>query len=114
MIWSFKDNIWNGTFGLKSQFGDLFGVSQFPREMIIDQRTGKVISDPDHDPVNSYGTRLKDVWVRAKKADQVDIKPDSGFYPKASQRSSYRMALWTPWPNRDLVYWCRSAGRHHR
>ncbi len=86
--WSLKDQIWNGSFGLKSQFGDLFGISQFSLDYDVDESTGEFVVAEYSPEVYSYGKRLKDVWSRAKASRAAyDAKPDHGFLPKNFTRA---------------------------
>ena len=78
-----RNSVWNGRFGLRSQFGDLFGLDSFSRRLTVDQKTGEVIEDPKGKKFWTYGTRLKAVWTRIDKSrKRFEAKKDDKFIPK--------------------------------
>ena len=65
--WGFVDRIWDGRFGLRTQFGDLFGHRQVIIGQIIDPISGQISADPNGPIYYSYSKRIGAVWTRLKK-----------------------------------------------
>ena len=81
--WLLRESVWNGRFGLRSQFGDLFGLKSFYPDKTVDQNTGVVIDDKNGRKVWTYGSRLRSVWTRIRASrKRFESTKDDKFIPK--------------------------------
>lgn len=71
-------NLWNGPVGLKA----LFSKSPFYGQKMMDERTGKIVADPNSQ-TSTFTQNLKDIWQDvATSREEFERTPDRGFLGK--------------------------------